>query len=129
MSNYIYHISYGSYEDSCQLLFESEVELTEDELMEKLVRATNKMLKGGEPQELLPNFALSCQNLPRLFSGGCGNIFTIADISRLTKTHKKLATIQLNFLWKLDWLHKKTVENEIGGRIIEIHHYYKEQTE
>jgi hypothetical protein len=69
------------------------------------------------------------QEIMDIFDKQPTKFFTIADISRLTKTHKKLVTIQLNFLWKLNWLNKKTHNDIVGGRTIEMHYYFKEKTE
>jgi hypothetical protein len=45
---------------------------------------------------------------------------TLNQISTMTKTNKKLVSVELEFLWKLDWLNKRIESNSIGG---ETHFY------
>ena len=58
-------------------------------------------------------------NIIDVFTKYIGNEFRIADIAEKARAHKKMVTIELEFLWQLKWLEKSIRQERIGGYYID----------
>jgi len=55
--------------------------------------------------------------------------YSISKLSEILRANKKSITIQLNFLWQLEWLNKFEIEEKVCGRLMLIPYFERKNTQ